>query len=264
MAEFPRTPDDAMFPDDAIAEAFRKHRTGELLDALRGRPRVLGIDVAASSEGDENVIASALGGHVEEIIAWREADTMRSVARIETYLRQRNVQRRRHQGVAMANRLREAGMGALVDGASGDPVALAGRSTVIRIDEIGVGRGAADRLREMGYAVSAFNASKRPEREDGILKFQNQRAEAFDRFRSMMVRGQVALPYSDELQEELRTCRAFTNGMGKLQIISKEDWKVLIGRSPDRLDAVVMSTAGSGDLTLYPMRAPRVAAGIAL
>jgi hypothetical protein len=33
------------------------------------------------------------------------------------------------------------------------------------------------------------------------------------------------------------------NAHGKLQIISKEDWRQIIHRSPDRLDAVVMAVA---------------------
>jgi hypothetical protein len=34
--------------------------------------------------------------------------------------------------------------------------------------------------------------------------------------------------------------------MGKLQIIAKDDWRQVIHRSPDRLDAVVMAVAGRG------------------
>ena len=45
------------------------------------------------------------------------------------------------------------------------------------------------------------------------------------------------------LEQELRTARAFLNSSGKLQVISKDDWRQIIHRSPDRLDAVVMAVA---------------------
>ena len=48
------------------------------------------------------------------------------------------------------------------------------------------------------------------------------------------------------LEEELLTCRAFTNSSSRLQVISKADWKEVIGRSPDRLDACAIAVAGSG------------------
>jgi hypothetical protein len=51
------------------------------------------------------------------------------------------------------------------------------------------------------------------------------------------------VPYSPELEQELRTARGFLNAHGKLQIISKGDWRQIIHRSPDRLDAVVMAVA---------------------
>jgi hypothetical protein len=61
--------------------------------------------------------------------------------------------------------------------------------------------------------------------------------------RDKMIRGEVGFPYSPELEQELRTARAFLNPLGKLQVISKEDWRSVIHRSPDRLDAVVMAVA---------------------
>jgi len=56
----------------------------------------------------------------------------------------------------------------------------------------------------------------------------------------------VALPYSAELEQELRTCRGFLNSSRKLQIIAKDEWRQVIHRSPDRLDAAVMAVAGRG------------------
>ena len=60
------------------------------------------------------------------------------------------------------------------------------------------------------------------------------------------MRGEVGLLYSPELEQELRTCRGFLKSGGKLQAITKENWRQVIHRSPDRLDAVVMAVAGRG------------------
>ena len=66
----------------------------------------------------------------------------------------------------------------------------------------------------------------------------------------MLVRGEVALPYSPELEAELLTCSSFTNSRGLLQVVDKEAWKKLLGgRSPDRLDAVVIAVAADGSVS---------------
>jgi hypothetical protein len=69
------------------------------------------------------------------------------------------------------------------------------------VDEIGVGRGVADRLKEQGYRCEHFNASRRSDSSE----HQNIRAQAYDRFRTMLAKGLVALPYDAMLEEELLT-----------------------------------------------------------
>ncbi len=123
------------------------------------------------------------------------------------------------------------------------------------MDEIGVGRGVADRLKEQNFDCEGFNASKRPDHDDEFVTFQNQRAASYARLRDMLVQGRVGLPPDPLLREELLTRRAHLNSSGRLQIWSKDDWRKVIKRSPDRLDAVVMAVAGSGAIvfTTNPM-----------
>jgi phage terminase large subunit len=128
----------------------------------------------------------------------------------------------------------------------GDPLDYSGYDADIYVDEIGVGRGGADRLRELGYSVIAFNASKRASTEQRQFTYANLRAECYARLRDKLIRGEVGLPYSPELEQELRTARGFLNNNGKLQILAKDEWREIIHRSPDRLDAVVMAVAGRG------------------
>ena len=85
-----------------------------------------------------------------------------------------------------------------------------------------------------------MECSQHPRRE---LPHPRFRAETYARMPDKMIRGEVGLPYSPELEQELRTARGFLNSSGKLQIIAKDDWRQMIHRSPDRLDAVVMAVA---------------------
>lgn len=51
-------------------------------------------------------------------------------------------------------------------------------------------------------------------------------------------------PDDDLLLQELRVYSAFTNQSGKLQIVAKDDLRLILGRSPDRADAVIQAMAG--------------------
>jgi hypothetical protein len=62
----------------------------------------------------------------------------------------------------------------------------------------------ADRLRELNYSLKPFNASKRATTEARQFTYANLRAEAHARMRDKMIRGEVGLPYSPELEQELR------------------------------------------------------------
>jgi hypothetical protein len=55
--------------------------------------------------------------------------------------------------------------------------------------------------------------------------YARMRGCADARMRDKMIRGEVGLPYSPELEQELRTARGFLNSSGKLQIIAKDDWR---------------------------------------
>jgi hypothetical protein len=207
----------------------------------------LGVDVGASEEGDASVLAIAWGGWVKELVTWHEADTMKSVGRIIAEFRRLRIAKVR--GSPHAEResaLLQDHIGSVFIEAAllrGDPLDYDGFDAEVYVDEIGVGRGVADRLRELNYSVKPFNASKRATTEARQFTYANLRAEAYARLRDKMIRGEVGLPYSPELEQELRTARGFLNSNGKLQIIAKDDWRQIIHRSPDRLDAVVMAVA---------------------
>ena len=247
MANFPAQPADALFPEPAIQLAFALWHDTAFIQAQQQEGVSLGVDVGASEEGDASAMAVAFGGWVKELVTWHEADTMKSVGRVIAEFRRLRIAKTRYSALAE----REAALlqshigNVFVEAAflRGDPLDYSGFDAEVYVDEIGVGRGVADRLRELNYSVKSFNASKRPTTEARQFTYANLRAEAYARLRDKMIRGEVALPYSPELEQELRTARGFLNSNGKLQIISKDDWRQVIHRSPDRLDAVMMAVA---------------------
>jgi phage terminase large subunit len=247
LANFPAQPADALFPEPAIQRAFALWSDPNFIQAQRQEDLTLGVDVGASEEGDASVMAFAFGGWVQELITWHEADTMRSVSRIISEFRRLRIAKVRgspfHEREAA---LLQDHIGSVFVEAAflrGDPLDYDGFDADIYVDEIGVGRGVADRLRELNYSVKPFNASKRATTEARQFTYANLRAEAYARMRDKMIRGEVGLPYSPELEQELRTARGFLNNNDKLQVIAKDDWRQIIHRSPDRLDAVVMAVA---------------------
>ena len=58
------------------------------------------------------------------------------------------------------------------------------------IDEIGVGAGVVDRLREQGYSVRGINVARRA-RHEGL--FTNTRAEGYWRLRELFASGQIKI-----------------------------------------------------------------------
>jgi hypothetical protein len=251
-ARFPAQPADAMFPAWAIQAAFARWRDEAWRREHAADWYTLGIDVAGSEGGDETVVAIARGGVVDRLAAWREADQMRNVGRVVDLLDALGV--RPADADAREAALAQSAFAPLLATRPGDPTArhVEPPHAVLRVDAIGLGQGLDSRLKERGYDVVSFNASRRCEDDEARERFQNQRAEAFDRLRTMLVTGEVAFPYDELLEEELRTCSAFTNSGGRLQVISKKEWRELLQprRSPDRLDAVVMAVAAPLGLTL--------------
>jgi hypothetical protein len=84
----------------------------------------------------------------------------------------------------------------------------------------------------------AFNAAATANREQ---HFVNARVEAYGRLLEALRNG-IALKADDELIEELlATERDGSDGRGRMRLIPKKDIATLIGRSPDRADAVAMT-----------------------
>lgn len=217
----------AKFPEDAIEglvrrawlrAAFERHERGTLADAAMQQRLVLAVDVARFGT-DATVVAFVRGPVVEKLVSWYGASITDTADRIIDMADAATVQNPPPKFPHM------------------------GAPPKIVVDEPGLGGGLIDVLRQRGRPVIAFNGAERP-KDAG--RFLNARAETHWRIRELLERGEVALPQDDNLEEEALAVQwQLTLGGGKVQILSKDLIRAELGRSPDRLDAVVMGLAVS-------------------
>ncbi|MCI0879720.1 MAG: hypothetical protein J4N78_12635 [Chloroflexi bacterium] len=106
------------------------------------------------------------------------------------------------------------------------------------IDEIGVGAGVVDRLREMGYGVRGINVAKRAGHDE---LFANRRAEGFWHLRELFATGRIAIPSDNQLMGELAALRYSYDSQGRLLMESKDSMRQRGLPSPDKADALMLA-----------------------
>lgn len=117
----------------------------------------------------------------------------------------------------------------------------------IIVDDTGVGGGVTDTLRSRGYRVVAFNGAGAASQ-----RFLNLRAASHWKFRELLERGEADLPRDSQLMEEALALEWQLAPSGGIQILGKDVVRKTLGRSPDRLDAVVLALW----LSTRPQRRP--------
>ena len=111
----------------------------------------------------------------------------------------------------------------------------------IVVDEIGVGAGVVDRLKELNLPVTGINVG-RPARQRTL--FANLRAEGYWRLRELFSQSEVAIPNDPELAGQLSSLRYSYNSRGQLIIESKDDARARGIPSPDKADAMMLAFLG--------------------
>jgi hypothetical protein len=126
----------------------------------------------------------------------------------------------------------------------------------------GYGAGVVDAMRNTGHDCTEifFNGKATDPR------FFNKRSEMYFNLSDWIKKEHGALPYDPELKEEL-LATTYTFQKDKFRICEKDDIKELIGRSPDKADALILtfafpvikkfqlaSTANRGDYDPYETR----------
>lgn len=207
-----------------IAPAFRYDDTDPAgLVVAQQMPRLyLSLDVARYGP-DSSVLAFVRGPVVEKLDTWRGLSITDSVDKV-----------RAHADAATQTFVMP-------------DAHLTFRPTIV-VDDTGLGGGATDVLKQKGYYVVAFNGAAKPTTQlpTNQQRYLNARAEAYWRFRELLESGVVALPRDPLLEQEALAVAWQTNPTnGKIQILSKDLIRAELGRSPDRLDAVVMGLVHS-------------------
>ena len=161
---------------------------------------VLGVDVARFGS-DKSVILRRRGGKVEEIKTFQGLDTMQLAGWVAAAIQEYQPDQ-------------------------------------VLIDEVGVGAGVVDRLREQGFRVKGINVARSA--RQGRL-FANLRAEGYWHLRELFESGQVALPANNQLMGELAAMRYSYDSQGRILMESKDDLRQRGLPSPDRADALMLA-----------------------
>jgi hypothetical protein len=116
----------------------------------------------------------------------------------------------------------------------------------VTVDNIGVGKGVADRCRELGLNVISFNSSEQahdPER------FANRRAEAWWATMQLIRDKSIPYPNSADVRRQLASVKVRPlHSNGRIIMEEKSSVRRRIGRSPDDADCFVYLVAGTQQL----------------
>ena len=161
---------------------------------------VIAVDVARFGD-DSSVILRRRGDRVEDIQALQHQDTMRLASRVAAAISQHN-------------------------------------PACVFIDEIGVGSGVVDRLRQLGHPVHGVNVARKARNDK---KFVNLRAEGYSRLRDRFVSGRIYIPDDRQLIAELSSLRYSYDSYDRLKIESKDEIRKRGLPSPDKADALMLA-----------------------
>jgi hypothetical protein len=106
------------------------------------------------------------------------------------------------------------------------------------VDEIGVGAGAVDRLRDQGYRVKGINVARHAGQE-GL--FANLQAEGHWRLRELFSSGNIRIPADNHLMGELAALRYSYDSQGRIQMESKDSMRQRGLPSSDKADALMLA-----------------------
>ncbi len=186
-----------------IEEAIARRSAGPLPNPTHGTPAILSVDVARFGS-DQSVLLLANPTAVLRLEAHHGLDTMQLAGRVVDAHRRWSPHR-------------------------------------IVVDEVGVGAGVVDRLKEIDLPVTGINVG-RPARQRAL--FANLRAEGYWRLHELFAQAQITIPDDAELAGQLSSLRYLYNSRGQLIIESKDDARARGIPSPDKADAMMLAFLG--------------------
>ncbi|RLF66035.1 MAG: hypothetical protein DRN30_02885 [Thermoplasmata archaeon] len=105
----------------------------------------------------------------------------------------------------------------------------------IKVDEIGIGAGVVDRLKEQGLPVRGFNAGRPAPKTFKGKRFQNLKSYVAWRLRELFKEGKIKIPRHKNLIDELVKIEYELTSTGKIKIKDPED------KSPDFFDSLLIA-----------------------
>ena len=202
LGEFPDQSEDTLIPLSWIERAVG--RQGDNADDQEGAdatlPVILAVDVARFGS-DQSVLLVRRGAKVDKIEAYRGLDTMQLTGHVAAAIDSLSPQR-------------------------------------VSVDEVGLGAGVVDRLKELGYPVRGINVGRSARHRD---VYANLRAEGYWRLRELFSQGAISIPSDSELIGQLSALRYTYNSRGQVIIESKEEARSRGLPSPDRADALMLA-----------------------
>lgn len=220
LGEFASSDESNVIPLSWVEQAqLRFDSFRESIDTSTTALTSLGVDVAREGV-DKTIRASRYGNGILDIQETSLEDTMMTAGRVKAQVESQG-------GIAV-------------------------------IDVIGPGAGVFDRLKEQGVQCIPYNGAsaavqKRITKKNkpitdasGELGFVNLRSASWWHLREQLdpnIDDPIALPFADQLVEELTTPHWSVTSSGKIKVESKDDVKRRLGRSTDYADAVIMAFA---------------------
>ncbi len=201
LGEFPSDSEDTLIPLKLIEESAERWKRGEAAEGDEDEPLEIGVDVARYGS-DKTVLCTRRGQRVLSIESFGRQDTMVTTGHVARAIEE-------------------------------------GKPAAVRIDEIGIGAGVVDRLKELGHKmVVGVNVSTRASRPD---HFANLRAELYDGLRRRFEEGRIAIPDDRELIGQLAALRYQFTSSGQMKLEEKDDLRRRGHPSPDRADALALA-----------------------
>lgn len=239
LGEFPTEGSiDSLVKLQWLEDAYARHEAGVAFVAYP-HP-VLALDVARSLDRDESVAAVVQGTCVHALHAWRSRDL---VATAERFLTIADRTRSEWYGAVRNKRINTTTdvwndhekLAQWVNGMGVPPFGL-------YIDAPGVGSGVVDDCKRRGRRVVEYWGWAPPGNQK---RFANVRAEAHWNFRTQLQNGTAALPRDAAMHEEALAIEWSQDAKGRITILPKEELRLTLKRSPDRLDSVVIGLYAS-------------------
>lgn len=196
----PKSEEGKLIPWDWIEAAASEERMELMKASLDGYdPYKLGIDIGGG--GDTTEVCAREGGVVHPFRTYNNEDTMKTSRWIEEQI------------------------------VEDDP-------DEVCIDNVGLGKGAYDRLRERGFSkIKGVNVRNTAFKQ---AEFDQLRDELCWRMREMFQNGTIAIPNDDELKEQLGQPK-YDQPKGKIIVESKRKMKSRGINSPNKFDALMLT-----------------------